>query len=75
MSKEDKKKFKKNYLKLCKELKKQNEEQSEYDLGIDYEEEDSLTIEEEQELEDFFEEAVDELVDLLTPIDEDDEEK
>ena len=72
MSKDkNKEKFKKNFLKLCKEMKLINEEiEEKYDVGIDYTDEDSLNFEEEQELDDFFEEAVDELADLLTPIEE-----
>jgi len=77
MSKDkNKEKFKKNFLKLCKEMKLINEEiEEKYDIGIDYEEEDSLSFEEEQELDDFFEESVDELSKLMTPIEEEDEEE
>ena len=72
----NKEKFKKNFLKLCKEMKLINEEiEEKYDIGIDYEEEDSLSFEEEQELDDFFEESVDELSKLMTPIEEEDEEE
>jgi len=75
MSKDkNKEKFKKNFLKLCKEMKPIDEEPEEkYDIGINYEEEDSLSFEEEQELDDFFEESVDELSKLMTPIEDEDE--
>jgi len=79
MSEEDKnrKKFKKSYLRLCKDLEKlNNPEENEFDLGIEFEEEESLTIEEEKELDKFFDDAVDEIAGFLFDLEdcEDEEE-
>jgi len=69
-------KFKEIYLRICKGIKPIDEEpKSEYDLGIDYEPEDELSFEEEQELDNFFEDAVNEIADLLTPIEDFEEEE
>ena len=70
-------KFKELYLRLCKGLTPIDEEpKSEYDLGIDFEPEDELNFEEEQELDKWWNESVDEIASLLIPLDdceEDDE--
>ena len=78
MSEEDKnrEKFKKSYLRLCKDLEKLNnpKEESEFDLGIDFEEEESLTIEEEQKLDKLFDDAVDEIASFLFNLEDCEEE-
>jgi hypothetical protein len=70
-------KFIELYLRLCKGITPINEEKSEYDTGIDYEEEDSLNFEEEQKLDKWWKKAVEEISDLLIPMegffDEEDE--
>ena len=64
------KKFVELYLRLCKGITPiDKEEKSEYDLGIDYEPEDELNFEEEQKLEKWWDEAVNEIADLLIPMD------
>jgi hypothetical protein len=66
----DNEKFKELYLRLCKGLTPIDEEpESEYDLGIEYEDEDTLSFEEEQKLDDWWDKAVDEIADLLIPMD------
>ena len=72
-------KFKELYLRLCKGITPIDPEpKSEYDTGVEYEEEDDLSFEEEQKLDKWWDEAVDEIADLLIPMDgffDDDEEE
>ena len=78
----DNEKFKELYLRLCKGLTPIDEEaepESEYDTGVEYEDEDTLSFEEEQKLDDWWDAAVDEIADLLIPMegffDEEEEEE
>ena len=53
--------LKESFLRLSKSIIDPEEEKSEYDLGIEFEEEESLTLEEEEELRKRKEDVIDEV--------------
>lgn len=73
--KSDKEKFKEAFLKLSKSIiDPEAEPKGEFDLDIEFDENDTLQFEEEQELDDIFEKGVDEISKGLTFIEEEEDE-
>ena len=73
--KDPKEEFKEAFLRLSKSIIDPNEEpESEYELDIEFDEQDTLQFEEEQELDEIFEETVDRICEGLTFIKEEEDE-